>query len=221
MTTLNDNSHLLASHWTVPILSGRHVRLEPLQAEHADALRTAASDGDLWNLRYTSVPSPQPGEAEAYIATALEQRDAGYAWPFAAFDDNSDCVGSTRFYEIDRSVPRVKLGYTWYAKRVQRTGLNTEAKRLLLGHAFDVWGCEAVVLETSHENLRSQTAILRLGAKRDGILRAHMRHRDGSLRDTHVFSILRDEWPAVAETLRRALDRHVLDHSALDRHDHA
>lgn len=206
--TPHDHAHALVSHWTVPILSGQYVRLEPLRAEHADALRVAATDGELWRLRYTSVPSPQPGEAEAYIAAALAQRDAGSAWPFAVFDGDGACVGSTRFYDIDRSVPRLKLGYTWYAQRAQRTGLNTEAKRLLLGYAFDVWGCEAVALETSHENLRSQTAILRLGAKRDGILRAHMRHRDGSLRDTHVFSIVRDEWPAVAATLQRALDGH-------------
>jgi RimJ/RimL family protein N-acetyltransferase len=123
-------------------------------------------------------------------------------------DAAGDIVGSTRFYDIDRSVPRVKLGYTWYATRVQRTALNTEAKLLLIGHAFDALDCEAVVLETSHENLRSQAAILRLGARRDGVLRAHMRHRDGTLRDTHVFSILRHEWPALADALRRKLESH-------------
>lgn len=196
--------------WNTPILSGRHVRLMPLARAHADALRTAASDGELWTLRYTSVPGPQAGETEAYVEAALMQRDAGSAWPFAVFDDNGDIVGSTRFYDIDRGVPRVKLGYTWYAARAQRTGLNTEAKLLLIGHAFEQWRCEAVALETSHENLRSQAAILRLGAKRDGILRAHMRHRDGTLRDTHVFSILRDEWPAIAGTLRARLE--AFDH---------
>ena len=201
----------MADAWTTPTLTGRHVRLAPLQPAHADALRAAAADGALWTLRYTSVPGPQPGEAEAYIATALAQRDAGNTLPFAVFDADGDLVGSTRFYDIDRSVPRVKLGYTWYAQRAQRTGLNTEAKRLLIGHAFDHWSCASVTLETSHENLRSQAAILRLGARRDGVLRAHMRHRDGSLRDTHVFSILRDEWPAVAETLRRKLEAH--DHA--------
>lgn len=198
----------MADAWTTPTLTGRHVRLAPLQPAHADALRAAAADGALWTLRYTSVPGPQPGEAEAYIATALAQRDAGNALPFAVFDADGDLVGSTRFYDIDRGVPRVKLGYTWYAQRAQRTGLNTEAKELLIGHAFDHWNCASVTLETSHENLRSQAAILRLGARRDGVLRAHMRHRDGSLRDTHVFSILRDEWPAVAETLRRKLEAH-------------
>ncbi|MFZ5638612.1 MAG: GNAT family N-acetyltransferase [Pseudomonadota bacterium] len=194
--------------WTTPTLQGRHVRLAPLLASHADALRAAATDGALWTLRYTSVPGPTPGEAEGYIATASAQRDAGTALPFAVFDANGDLVGSTRFYDIDTAVPRAKLGYTWYAARAQRTGLNTEAKRLLLGHAFETRGCEAVVLETSHENLRSQAAILRLGAKRDGVLRAHMRHRDGTLRDTHVFSILRAEWPEVERALREKLESH-------------
>lgn len=201
--------------WTTPTLTGRHVRLAPLQAAQADALRRAAADGELWTLRYTSVPGPQPGDAEAYIDAALAQRDAGTALPFAVFDADGDLVGSTRFYDIDRSVPRVKLGYTWYARRAQRTGLNTEAKLLLIGHAFERWECASVTLETSHENLRSQAAILRLGAKRDGVLRAHMRHRDGTLRDTHLFSILRDEWPAIADALRRKLD------SKPDTPDHA
>jgi N-acetyltransferase len=192
--------------WNTPALSGRHVRLVPLETAHADALRSAAADGELWDLRYTSVPGPQAGEVEAYIETALRLREAGTAVPFAVFDGNGDIVGSTRFYEIDRSVPRVKLGYTWYAARAQRTGLNTEAKLLLFGHAFEQWRCESVTLETSHENVRSQAAILRLGAKRDGVLRAHMRHRDGTLRDTHVFSILHGEWPAIADALRARLD---------------
>ena len=153
--------------WTTPTLTGRHVRLAPLQAAQADALRVAASDGELWTLRYTSVPGPQPGDAETYIDAALAQRDAGTALPFAVFDADGDIVGSTRFYDIDRSVPRVKLGYTWYARRAQRTGLNTEAKLLLIGHAFERWACASVTLETSHENLRSQAAILRLGAQRE------------------------------------------------------
>lgn len=194
--------------WSTPTLTGRHVRLEPLRVDHADALRTAASDGALWELRYTSVPGPEAGEAECYIEIALAARDAGQVLPFVVLDASGDVVGTTRFYDIDRGVPRVKLGYTWYAQRVQRTGLNTEAKLLLIGHAFAQWGCEAVVLETSHENLRSQAAILRLGAKRDGILRANMRHRDGTLRDTHVFSILRSEWPALRSRLEFKLQEH-------------
>ena len=204
----------MSDAWSTPTLTGRHVRLAPLCADHADALRAAAADGALWTLRFTSVPGPGAGEAEAYIAAALAQRDAGTALPFAVFDAAGDLVGSTRDYDIDRGVPRLKIGYTWYAARVQRTALNTEAKLLLLGHAFDTLGCESVTLETSHENLRSQAAILRLGAQRDGILRAHMRHRDGTLRDTHVFSILRSEWPAVAASLRTKLEApsHVSSH---------
>ena len=204
----------MTATWFAPMLGGRHVRLAPLCADHADALRAAAADGALWTLRFTSVPGPDAGEAEAYIAAALAQRDAGAALPFAVFDAAGDLVGSTRFYDIDRGVPRLKIGYTWYAARVQRTALNTEAKLLLLGHAFDTLGCESVTFETSHENLRSQAAILRLGARRDGILRAHMRHRDGTLRDTHVFSILRAEWPAVTANLRAKLEAstHVQPH---------
>ncbi|MBX3713470.1 MAG: GNAT family N-acetyltransferase [Lysobacter sp.] len=194
------------SHWETPNLHGRHVSLSPLDTAHADDLRAAAADGELWTLRYTSVPGPGAGEAEAYIATALAQREAGAALPFVVRDAVGDVVGSTHFYDIDRSVPRASIGYTWYATRAQRSALNTEAKLLLIDHAFDAWKCEAVVLETSHENIRSQTAILRLGAKRDGVLRAHMRHRDGTLRDTHVFSILRHEWPALADALRRKLE---------------
>lgn len=198
----------MSEAWTTPTLSGRHVRLVPLSATHADAMRIAATDGALWTLRFTSVPGPDAGEAEAYIAAALTQRDAGTSLPFAVFDAAGDLVGSTRYYDIDRTVPRLSIGYTWYAARAQRTGLNTEAKRLLLGHAFDVLGCESVRFETSHENLRSQAAIQRLGARREGVLRAHMRHRDGTLRDTHVFSILREAWPAVAEGLRAKLEAH-------------
>jgi N-acetyltransferase len=195
--------------WSTPTLIGRHVRLEPLRVEHADALRTAAADGELWSLRYTSVPGHAPGEVERYIDTALAARDAGLSLPFAVLDASGDVVGSTRFYEIDHSVPRVKLGYTWYAQRVQRSGLNTDAKRLLIDHAFAQWHCEAVVLETSHENTRSQAAIARIGAKRDGVLRAHMRHRDGTLRDTVVFSILAREWPELRHGLEQKLQEYA------------
>ena len=195
--------------WTTPTLIGRHVRLEPLRMDHADALRAAAADGALWTLRYTSVPGPEADETERYIETALAARDAGQALPFAVFDASDTLIGTTRFYDIDRSVPRVKLGYTWYAQRVQRTALNTEAKLLLIDHAFAQWQCEALALETSHENLRSQTAIARLGAKRDGVLRAHMRHRDGSFRDTVVFSILAAEWPELCRGLELKLEKHA------------
>lgn len=186
--------------WTnVPTLAGRHVRLEPLQAQHAAVLGRAAEDGALWNLVYTTVPHPD--EAQAYVDAALSMQAAGQALPFVVLDAGGDVVGSTRFYRLDRTVPRLTIGYTWYAARAQRTPLNTEAKRLLLAHAFEVLDCEAVTFETSHLNVRSQAAIERLGAKRDGILRAHLRHRDGSLRDTHLYSILASEWPAVRTRL--------------------
>ena len=187
-------------------LAGRHVRLLPLHAAHADALRSASADGELWRLNFTSAPGPVPGEAEAYIAAALVERDAGTALPFVVLDDDGRVVGSTRYYAIDASVPKLKIGYTWYAARVQRTALNTEAKRLLLDHAFDALGCASVTFETSHLNLRSQAAIERLGAQRDGVLRGHMRHRDGTLRDTVVYSILSSEWPALRARLSERLD---------------
>lgn len=188
----------------VPMLMGRHACLVPLRAGHAADLGRAAADGALWELPYTSVPRPE--EAEAYVARALAMHAAGDALPFAVLDPTGDVVGTTRFYHLDSAVPRATIGYTWYAARVQRTALNTEAKRLLLAHAFDMLRCEAVSFETSHLNLRSQAAIERLGARRDGVLRAHLRHRDGSLRDTHVFSILAGEWPAVRARLDARLE---------------
>jgi RimJ/RimL family protein N-acetyltransferase len=191
--------------WTrVPTLRGRYARLEPLAACHAAALADAASDGELWNLAFTSVP--RPDQAEAYVARALAMQAACDALPFAVLDAAADVVGTTRFYRLDPSVPRALLGHTWYAARAQRTGLNTEAKRMLLAHAFEVLRCEAVGFETSHLNLRSQAAIERLGASRDGVLRAHMRHRDGSLRDTVTYSILRREWPQVRARLDARLE---------------
>lgn len=191
--------------WMTPTLTGRHVQLLPLERSHAQGLARAAADGELWSLVYTSVPAP--GTESAYIDAALALRDSGDSMPFAVLDAEGDVVGSTRYYMIDRSVPRLHIGYTWYASRVQRTALNTETKRLLLGHAFDALGCEAVVFETSHLNLRSQAAIQRLGARPEGVLRAHMRHRDGSLRDTHSYSIVRAEWPEVRARLDARLEQ--------------
>lgn len=183
----------------VPTLLGRHARLEPLEAAHAMELARAAADGELWSLAHAGVP--RPDEAAGYVEAALAMRAAAQAQPFVVRDARGAVVGSTRFYALDRRVPRLTIGYTWYAARVQRTALNSDAKRLLLGHAFEVLGCESVGFETSHLNLRSQAAIERLGATRDGVLRAHMRHRDGSLRDTVAYSILRAEWPRVRERL--------------------
>jgi len=197
----------VTSWTTTPTLHGRHVRLEPLERTHADSLAAAASDGELWKAWYTSVPTPDA--MAAYVERALALQSNGEAMPFVVRDAGGEIVGSTRFYEVDAAVPRAAIGYTWYAARVQRTGLNTEAKRLLLAHAFDSLGCECVAFHTSWFNQRSRTAIARLGAKQDGVLRAHMRHADGSLRDTVAFSIVAAEWPAVRAHLDSRLEAHA------------
>lgn len=192
--------------WTTPpSLQGRHVALEPLVTGHADGLRIALDDGELSRLWYTNVPAPDG--VEDYIDAALAMQARGDAWPFAVLDAQGRVVGSTRYYDMDAGVPRVQIGYTFYAPRVQRTGLNTEAKLLLLGHAFESLGCIAVGLETSWFNLASRTAIARLGARQDGILRSHRRHADGSVRDTVAFSIIESEWPAVKRNLQARLAR--------------
>lgn len=187
-------------------LTGEHVLLEPLHMAHAEGLRTALHDGELWRCWYTNVPKPE--EAEAYVAAALEMQEQGRALPFAVRAAKGELVGSTRYYALDPAVPRLSIGYTWYAKHAQRTGINTEAKMLLLGHAFETLGCIAVTFETSWFNGASRTAIARLGARQDGVLRSHMRHRDGTVRDTVVFSILDSEWPAVKRNLQYKLEQH-------------
>jgi RimJ/RimL family protein N-acetyltransferase len=193
--------------WTAqPRLSGEHVALEPLSRAHADGLRAALAGGELAKAWYTNVPAPEG--VDGYIDAALAMRDKGVAWPFAVLDAHGEAVGSTRYYDMDAAVPRVQIGYTFYAPRVQRTGLNTQAKLLLLGHAFETLGCIAVGFETSWFNLASRTAIARLGAKQDGVLRNHRRHADGSPRDTVAFSIIDTEWPAVKRSLQYKLDQH-------------
>jgi N-acetyltransferase len=191
----------------VPTLIGAHVRLEPLQASHATGLREAAADGELWKLRFTSVPAPH--EAAAYVDRALARHVAGKALPFLVRDAGGAIVGTTRLYDLDPATPRATVGYTWYARRVQRTGLNTEAKLLLLTHAFETLRCVAVAFETSTENIASRAAIARLGATQDGIVRHHERHKDGSLRDTVLFSILDREWPDVRRGLRARMEAHA------------
>jgi N-acetyltransferase len=188
---------------TTPNLRGRLVALEPLGAEHVDGLRAASADGDLSSLWYTNVPAPDA--VAAFVAGAVAQREAGHDMPFAVRDAAGAIVGTTRYYDLAVDVPRLSIGYTWYARRVQRSGLNVEAKALLLGHAFEVLGCIAVGFETSWFNHASREAIARLGAKQDGVLRGHKRHADGSIRDTVVFSILRSEWPAVSSHLAHRL----------------
>ena len=184
------------SGWSsVPMLGGLHVSLEPLQIEHAEGLRAAASDGELWNLWYTNVP--RPDEVDAWIDGALAMQAEGAALAFTVRDAVGRIVGTTRYYDLLPATPRLQIGYTWYAKSVQRTALNTEAKLLLLAHAFETLRCASVGLQTSTHNAVSRAAIARLGATQEGIIRNHLRHRDGSLRDTVNFSILDSEWPAV------------------------
>ena len=190
----------------MPQLRGEHVVLEPLAVAHAEGLRAAVQDGELWRLWFTSTPSPDT--VEAYIESALAMQAAGHALAFVVRDARGAIVGSTRYYDLDPTVPRLSIGYTWYAKGVQRTGLNTEAKLLLLGHAFETLGCIAVAFETSWFNHASRTAIARLGAKQDGVLRNHRRHGDGSPRDTVVFSIIDSEWPAVKRGLSHQMEMH-------------
>jgi len=194
-------------HWsTVPSLRGEHVVLEPLRAGHAAGLRLALGEGELSRLWYTNVPAPN--DVEGYIASALDMQSQGKALAFAVHDANGGIVGCTRFYDLDPAVPRVQIGYTFYAPRVQRTGLNTQAKLLLLTHAFETMGCICVGFETSWFNHASRTAIARLGAKQDGVIRSHRRHADGSVRDTVAFSIIESEWPAVKRNLLYRLEQH-------------
>ncbi len=185
------------------VLSGQHVVLEPLTIDHAPALAEAAADGELWRLWYTFVPAPDA--VEGYIETALAEREAG-GLAFAVRDRASDTViGSTRFCHVDVANRRPEIGYTWYAKRFQRSPVNTECKRLLLGHAFEALDAIAVEFRTHWHNRASRAAIARLGAKQDGVLRNHQISDDGVLRDTVVFSILAHEWPAVKKSLNFSL----------------
>ncbi len=189
-------------------LKGVHATLEPLAREHAAGLRAAAADGELWRLWYTSIP--EPDKAAEYIATALDWRERLEAMPFAVRDNASgDIVGCTRYFSVDAANRRLEIGYTWYAKRVQRTALNTECKLLLLGHAFEQLSCIAVEFRTHWFNFASRAAIARLGAKQDGVLRNHQVGPDGVKRDTVVFSILDSEWPAVKKNLQFRLQTGV------------
>jgi N-acetyltransferase len=187
-------------------LRGAHASLEPLTAAHVDAVRAAAADGALWRLWYTSVPAPEA--TATWVETALDMRERLGAMPFVVRDNASgDVVGSTRFFNVDAANRRVEIGHTWYARRVQRTAINTECKLLLLTHAFETLGCIGVEFRTHWLNHASRTAIARLGARQDGVLRSHQLMPDGSRRDTVVFSIVDHEWPAVRTHLRYLLDQ--------------
>jgi RimJ/RimL family protein N-acetyltransferase len=187
-------------------LRGTHASLEPLAAEHVEGIRGAAADGALWRLWYTSVPSPET--TSEWLARALDMRERLGAMPFVVRDSASgDIVGSTRYFNVDALNRRREIGHTWYARRAQRTAINTECKLLLLTHAFETLGCIAVEFRTHWFNHPSRSAIERLGAKQDGVLRNHQRMPDGSRRDTVVYSIIDGEWPAVRSHLRFLLDR--------------
>jgi RimJ/RimL family protein N-acetyltransferase len=191
----------------VPLyLQDDYVALEPLTMDHAPALEAAAADGELWKLWFTSAPAP--GEAAAYIAKALQGHAAGHMLPFAIREKTTgEIIGSTRFYDFVPELPRVAIGYTWYAKRWQKSHVNTACKRLLLKYAFESLACVAVEFHTDGRNLDSQRAIERLGAHRDGVLRAHKRRPDGTLRDTVCYSVIASEWPDVSRWLGLRLER--------------
>ena len=185
------------------ILSARGVQLVPLALEHEAGLRAAAADGELWKLRITSVPEPE--NAAQYIAAALETPNR-QAW--AVIDEASGAlIGTTSFHDILPAVDRVEIGWTWYAKSRQRSHVNTSCKLMLLTHAFDTLGCAVVGLRTDNFNHASQAAIERLGAKRDGVIRHHHLRRDGTVRDTVMYSIVRGEWPEVRAQLEYKLRR--------------
>jgi len=196
----------MSSPWPDAVtLAGRHARLVPLAAEHAAALAEAARDGELWRLWYTAIPSP--GGMEAEIERRLRLRAAGSMLPFTVLDAAGVPAGMTTYMNIDAANRRVEIGSTWYAQRVQRTPLNTECKRLLLGHAFEALDCIAVEFRTHRFNTQSRRAIERLGAQLDGMLRAHQRSPNGTLRDTAVYSITAAEWPTVKAHLDWQLER--------------
>ena len=189
------------------VLRERGVRLEPLALSHEDGLRAAAADGELWRLRVTSVPEPE--QTRAYIETALKQRQEGQRFAFAVVDEASGAVlGSTGFHDIVPAIRRVEIGYTWYARRAQRTHVNTVCKLLMMGHAFDALGCAVVGWRTDGFNFASQRAIERLGAKKDGVIRHHALRRDGTVRDTVMYSMLAGEWPEARAQLLYLLGRH-------------
>ena len=189
------------------VLERDGIRLEPLSYDHRNDLADAAADGELWLLWYTSVPDP--ASTQAYIADALKGQDAGQMLPWAVRDvATNTIVGSTRYHDIVPAIDRVEIGYTWYAERCQRTNVNTTCKLLLLEHAFNTLGCAVVGLRTDNFNFRSQKAIEALGAKKDGVLRHHQARRDGTVRDSVMYSILKSEWPDVKRHLELRLARH-------------
>jgi N-acetyltransferase len=189
-------------------LEGHGVRLEPLTREHRDGLAAAAADGRLWELWFTSVPAP--GEELAYIDAALAGQKSGEMLPWAVRDLASGAiVGSTRYHDIIAAADRVEIGYTWYAQRCQRTHINTVCKLLLMTFGFETVNCKVIGLRTDNFNFRSQKAIEALGAKKDGVIRHHWPRRNGTVRDTVMYSIVAAEWPDVRRHLELRLTRNA------------
>jgi RimJ/RimL family protein N-acetyltransferase len=189
-------------------LRANGIALVPLALDHEQGLRAAAADGELWRLRVTSVPEPH--ETRGYIETALKMRAEGHRFAFAVTDEATGSVlGSTSFHDILPAVKRVEIGYTWYARRVQRSHVNTTCKLLMMGHAFDTLGCHVVGWRTDNFNFASQKAIERLGAKKDGVIRGHALRRDGTIRDTVMYSLRAGEWPEARAQLQYLQSRHA------------
>jgi RimJ/RimL family protein N-acetyltransferase len=197
-------------------LEGNGIRLEPLTAAHQDALAVAAGDGRLWELWFTSVP--EPAQTAKYIADALDGQRAGHMLPWVVRElGGGQVVGTTRYHDIVPAIDRVEIGYTWYAARWQRSHVNTTCKLLLLAHAFEVVGCRVVGLRTDNFNFASQRAIEALGARKDGVIRHHQARRDGSARDSVMYSVLAAEWPDVKRHLGTRLTRHLAATGAVQR----
>ena len=188
-------------------LRANGIALVPLSLDHEEGLRKAAADGELWKLRVTSVPEPE--QTRAYIETALQMRTEGHRFAFAVTDESTGKVlGCTSYHDIIAAVKRVEIGWTWYAKSTQRTHVNTTCKLLMMGHAFDTLGCHVVGWRTDNYNFASQKAIERLGAKKDGVIRGHALRRDGTIRDTVMYSMRAGEWPEARAQLLYLLARH-------------
>jgi RimJ/RimL family protein N-acetyltransferase len=187
-------------------LTDRGIALHPMALAHEAGLRAAAADGELWNVRVTSVPEPE--QTLKYIEDALAMREAGNRFPFVVVDAaTGKVIGSSSYHDIVPAVKRVEIGWTWYAKSVQRSHVNTTCKLLLMTHAFETLGCHVVGWRTDNFNFASQAAIERLGAKKDGVIRGHALRRDGTIRDTVMYSLRSGEWPEVKAQLLHALNK--------------
>jgi RimJ/RimL family protein N-acetyltransferase len=187
-------------------LIARNVRLEPLSLAHEVGLSSAAADGELWNLRVTSVP--MPAQTRKYIEDALAMRDAGSRFAFAVIEDSTgQLLGTTSYHDIVPSVKRVEIGYTWYRKSSQRSHVNSTCKLLMMQHAFETLGCNVVGWRTDNFNFASQAAIERLGARKDGVIRGHFMRRDGTIRDTVMYSMTSGEWPEAKAQLLYSLNK--------------